>query len=151
MASQCTSFFFPRSIIPTLFRRSECRCTVTVTSKRAVQAPQLTMPRLLVTAPSKPPPAFLDSLRPMVVVVVILSRPFFFTRYSLYPRHGFPPPPPPPYHAAATRRVSLTSSTSLSWVRGCVCNARNVLLGPTATIDNAVTIAEDTHAPVPLC
>jgi len=44
-----TSFFFPRSIIPVLFRRSECRCTVTVTSKRAIQIPRLTMPRLLVT------------------------------------------------------------------------------------------------------
>lgn len=91
------------------------------------------MPRLLVTGdpprwtPSRPSSSsvFLEPLRP-VVVVVILSRPFFFTRDSLYPRQRVPLPPLP-YHATATRRVSLTSSTSLSWVRGCVCNARNVL------------------------
>lgn len=125
-----TSFFFPRSIIPALFRRSECRCTVTVTSKRAVQASRLTMPRLLVTGTPSPSfplnpsrPVFRDPPRLVVVVIVILSRPFFFTRDSLYPRQRFSP-----YHATATRRVSLTSSTSLSWVRGCVCNVRNVLV-----------------------
>lgn len=51
-----------------------------------------------------------------------------FSRATLFIHANvFPSPPPLPYHATATRRVSLTSSTSLSWVRGCVCNARNVL------------------------
>lgn len=50
----------------------------------------------------------------------------FHARLSLSTPTCSPPPPLLPYHATATRRVSLTSSTSLSWVRGCVCNARNV-------------------------
>jgi len=46
----------------------------------------------------------------------------FLAREALYPRQRFLP-----HHVAATRRVSLTSSTSL-WVRGYVCNVRNVLV-----------------------
>lgn len=106
------------------------------------------MPRLLVTGgpPHRtlpPPLIYLDPPRPVVVVIVILSRPFFFTRDSLYSRQRFCP------HRAAATRFNLVHLIVVGFV-GAFRNVRSYL-GPTKTIDNAVTIAEDTHAPVPLC